>query len=60
MTLFRAWLDVRVLRDAGGRITGLHVDGGRATEPACSRASIDNSRRDDELMIAIRARNTTR
>ena len=30
MTLFRAWLDVRVLRDAGGRITGLHVDGGRA------------------------------
>ena len=30
MTLFRAWLDVRILRDAGGGITGLHVDGGRA------------------------------
>ena len=29
MTLFRAWLDVRVLRDASGRISGLHVDGGR-------------------------------
>jgi D-aminopeptidase len=27
--LFRAWLDGRVLRDTGGRITGLHVDGGR-------------------------------
>ena len=38
--LFRAWLDGRVLRDAGGRISGLHVDGGRvrnlffAKEPA--------------------------
>jgi hypothetical protein len=30
MTLFRAWLDGRVLRDADGRITGLLVDGGRA------------------------------
>ena len=30
MTLFRAWLDVRILRDAGGRITGLRVDGSRA------------------------------
>ena len=40
MTLFRAWLDVRVLRDAGGRITGLHVDGGRARN-WCLRASID-------------------
>ena len=30
MTLFRAWLDVRILRDAGGRITALHVDSGRA------------------------------
>jgi D-aminopeptidase len=29
MTLFRAWLDVRVLRDAAGRITGLHADGAR-------------------------------
>ena len=27
--LFRAWLDGRVVRDTGGRITGLHVDGGR-------------------------------
>ncbi len=30
MTLYRGWLDTRVLRDASGRITGLHVDGGRA------------------------------
>jgi D-aminopeptidase len=29
-TLFRGWLDGRVLRDAEGRITGLHIDGGRA------------------------------
>ena len=29
MPLFRAWLDGRVLRDTAGRITGLHVDGGR-------------------------------
>ena len=28
--LFRAWQDTRVVRDTGGRITGLHVDGGRA------------------------------
>jgi hypothetical protein len=28
--LFGAWHDTRVVRDAGGRITGLHVDGGRA------------------------------
>ena len=27
--LFRAWLDVRVLRDANGTITGMHADGGR-------------------------------
>jgi D-aminopeptidase len=27
--LFRAWLDGRVLRDTEGRITGLHIDGGR-------------------------------
>jgi D-aminopeptidase len=32
MTLFRAWLDVRVLRDATGRITGLHADGGRVKD----------------------------
>jgi len=38
--LFRAWLDGRVLRDASGGISGLHVDGGRvrnlffAKEPA--------------------------
>lgn len=30
MTLYRAWLDVRVLRNAAGTITGLHVDSGRA------------------------------
>jgi hypothetical protein len=30
LTLYRGWLDTRVLRDASGRITGLHVDGGRA------------------------------
>ncbi|HET7879681.1 MAG TPA: serine hydrolase [Acetobacteraceae bacterium] len=29
MTLFRAWLDVRVMRSASGAVTGLHVDGGR-------------------------------
>jgi len=29
LTLFRGWLDAVVLRDAAGRITGLHVDGGR-------------------------------
>jgi CubicO group peptidase (beta-lactamase class C family) len=28
--LFRAWLDVRILRDSNGAITGLHVDGSRA------------------------------
>jgi hypothetical protein len=30
MTLYRAWLDVRLLRDAAGEITGLHVDSSRA------------------------------
>jgi D-aminopeptidase len=30
MTLFRAWLDVRVVRDAESRIVGLNVDGSRA------------------------------
>jgi CubicO group peptidase (beta-lactamase class C family) len=29
LTLYRGWLDTRVVRDAAGRITGLHVDGGR-------------------------------
>jgi D-aminopeptidase len=29
MTLYRGWLDTRVMRDARGRVTGLHVDGGR-------------------------------
>jgi CubicO group peptidase (beta-lactamase class C family) len=29
MTLFRGWLDTRVVRDGGGGIVGLHVDGGR-------------------------------
>ena len=26
MTLFRGWMDTRVMRNGGGRITGLHVD----------------------------------
>jgi hypothetical protein len=30
MTLFRAWLDVRLVRDDRGKISGLNVDGGRA------------------------------
>ena len=30
MTLFRAWLDVRVVRDAERSIIGLNVDGSRA------------------------------
>jgi D-aminopeptidase len=29
LTLYRGWLDTRVLRDASGRIAGLQVDGGR-------------------------------
>jgi beta-lactamase family protein len=29
LTLYRGWMDTVVLRDACGRITGLHVDGGR-------------------------------
>jgi D-aminopeptidase len=29
LTLFRGWMDARVLRDAAGRVTGLHMDGGR-------------------------------
>ncbi len=30
ITLFRAWLDCRVLRDPGGRVAGLRADGSRA------------------------------
>jgi len=29
MTLYRGWLDGRVLRDPSGRISALHIDGGR-------------------------------
>ena len=29
MTLYRGWLDCRVLRDASGRVAGLRADGGR-------------------------------
>jgi D-aminopeptidase len=29
LTLYRGWLDTRVQRDAQGRVTGLHIDGGR-------------------------------
>jgi len=32
LTLYRGWLDTRVLRDGTGRITGLHVDGGRVKD----------------------------
>lgn len=39
MTLFRAWLDGRVLRDTRGRITGLHIDGGRAKGLVFARES---------------------
>ena len=35
--LFRGWLDGRVLRDASGRITGLHIDGGRVRNILFSR-----------------------
>ena len=37
LTLYRGWLDTRVLRDLQGRITGLHVDGGRAKGLVFSR-----------------------
>ena len=30
LTLYRGWLDARVVRDGGGRVGGLQVDGGRA------------------------------
>ena len=39
MTLFRGWLDGRVQRDSAGRITGLHVDGGRAKGLLFNRAT---------------------
>ena len=29
-SLFRSWLDTRVLRDAGGAVAGLEINGGRA------------------------------
>jgi D-aminopeptidase len=35
--LFRAWLDGRVMRDIEGRITGLHVDGGRVKKLVFTR-----------------------
>jgi hypothetical protein len=38
--LFDAWNDVRVLRDKAGRISGLHVDGGRARGLVFTRAPI--------------------
>jgi hypothetical protein len=36
-TLFEAWLDIRVLRDGAGGITGLFVNGGRAKGLTYSR-----------------------
>ncbi len=36
-TLFRSWVDVRVLRDGGGKVVGLHVNGGRARELQLAR-----------------------
>jgi CubicO group peptidase (beta-lactamase class C family) len=38
--LFRSWLDVRVLRDANERITGLHVDGGRVRGVVFAREAL--------------------
>lgn len=29
LTLFRGWVDARVQRDGAGKVTGLHIDGGR-------------------------------
>ena len=37
MGLYRAWLDTVVQRDDAGRITGLHVDGGRVKGLVFSR-----------------------
>lgn len=37
LTLYRAWLDTLVLRDRAGRITGLHIDGGRVKGLVFSR-----------------------
>jgi len=36
--LYTAWLDGRALREPGGRITGLAVDGGRARKLVFRRA----------------------
>ncbi len=38
-TLFRGWLDVRVLRDAAGAVSALHVNGGRARDITFTRLS---------------------
>ena len=35
--LFEQWLDVRIMRDGSGAITGLHVDGGRSRNLIFSR-----------------------
>ncbi|MEJ0020136.1 MAG: serine hydrolase domain-containing protein [Acetobacteraceae bacterium] len=40
MTLYRAWLDVRVMRDSAGAISGLHVDGGRVKGLVFARAPL--------------------
>ncbi|HEY1931416.1 MAG TPA: serine hydrolase domain-containing protein [Acetobacteraceae bacterium] len=37
LTLYRGWVDTRVLRDAAGRVSGLHVDGGRVKGLVFSR-----------------------
>jgi len=39
MALYRGWLDAMVQRDAGGRVTGLHVDGGRVKGLVFARLS---------------------
>jgi CubicO group peptidase (beta-lactamase class C family) len=39
LTLYRGWLDTRVLRDGAGRITGLHLDGGRVKGLVFTRAA---------------------
>lgn len=41
MTLFRAWLDARVLRDSAGEVTGLVVDGGRVKGLVFNKISAD-------------------
>jgi D-aminopeptidase len=37
LTLYRGWVDTVVQRDSGGRVTGLHVDGGRVRGLVFSR-----------------------